>query len=191
VIAVRVKNLAPRSVWEKRYRQINEFERHLAENGTVILKFFLHISRDEQRKQLLERLTDPTKNWKFNAGDLDDRGRWDDYTRQPGISELVQPVMKPVFNTKALGEIILGMSAALGQTGGAPATDWLTYLRAAWAGRAGSPAARKNAAAASIALGSIATALSRWCACFSISSSSLMGHFRIARVGHSPSPWKS
>jgi molybdopterin-containing oxidoreductase family iron-sulfur binding subunit len=67
--------------------------------------------------------------------------RWDDYTPQPGVFELVQPVMKPVFNTKALGEIVLGMSAALGQTGGAPATDWLTYLRAAWAGRAGSPAA--------------------------------------------------
>ena len=81
VIAVPVRNLAPRSVWGKRYRQINEFERHLAENGTVILKFFLHISRDEQRKQLLERLTDPTKNWKFNAGDLDDRKRWDEYTR--------------------------------------------------------------------------------------------------------------
>ena len=81
VLAVRVKNLAPKAVWEKRYRQINEFERHLAENGTVILKFFLHISRDEQRQQLLERLTDPTKNWKFNAGDLDERGLWNDYTR--------------------------------------------------------------------------------------------------------------
>jgi PPK2 family polyphosphate:nucleotide phosphotransferase len=81
VIAVRVKQLAPKRVWERRYRQINEFERHLSENGVVILKFFLHMSRDEQREQLLERLTDPTKNWKFNAGDLDDRARWPAYTR--------------------------------------------------------------------------------------------------------------
>ena len=64
-----------------RLGQINDFERMLAANGVVILKFMLHISRDEQRKQMQERLTDPTKNWKFNAGDLDDRARWGDYTR--------------------------------------------------------------------------------------------------------------
>jgi PPK2 family polyphosphate:nucleotide phosphotransferase len=81
VLAVRVKKLAPKAVWQKRYRQINEFERHLSENNVLVLKFFLHISHDEQRKQLLERLTDPTKNWKFNAGDLDERGLWNDYTR--------------------------------------------------------------------------------------------------------------
>lgn len=81
VLAVRVRKLAPRHVWQRRYRQINEFERHLAENGVVILKFFLHISHEEQREQLLERLTDPKKNWKFNAGDLEDRARWTDYTR--------------------------------------------------------------------------------------------------------------
>ena len=63
-----------------RYRQINDFERMLAENGTIFLKFFLHISRKEQKKQLQERLDDPTKNWKFREGDLDDRKRWDDYT---------------------------------------------------------------------------------------------------------------
>lgn len=81
VLAVRVRKLAPRAVWQRRYRQINEFERHLAENGVVILKFFLHVSREEQREQLLERLTDPRKNWKFNAGDLEDRARWGAYTR--------------------------------------------------------------------------------------------------------------
>jgi anaerobic selenocysteine-containing dehydrogenase/Fe-S-cluster-containing dehydrogenase component len=66
--------------------------------------------------------------------------RWDDYVPRPGVFELVQPAMKPVFNTKAAGEIILGISAALGlapTTGGAPQTTWLDYLRAAWAGRAG------------------------------------------------------
>ncbi len=81
VLVVRVKNLVPKRVWQHRYRQINDFERMLTENGVVILKFFLHISKDEQREQFLERLTDPTKNWKFRAGDLDDRALWGDYTR--------------------------------------------------------------------------------------------------------------
>lgn len=81
VLVVRVKNLVPRAVWSRRYRQINDFEQMLSENGVVILKFFLHISRDEQREQFLERLTDPTKNWKFRAGDLEDRALWGDYTR--------------------------------------------------------------------------------------------------------------
>jgi PPK2 family polyphosphate:nucleotide phosphotransferase len=80
VLVVRVRNLVPREVWKHRYRQINDFERHLAENGVTILKFCLHISKEEQREQFLERLTDPTKNWKFRAGDLDDRALWDDYT---------------------------------------------------------------------------------------------------------------
>jgi PPK2 family polyphosphate:nucleotide phosphotransferase len=81
VLVVRVRNLAPRTVWSKRYEQINEFEQLLAENGVIILKFMLHISREEQREQLIERLDDPTKNWKFRAGDLDDRELWNDYTR--------------------------------------------------------------------------------------------------------------
>jgi polyphosphate kinase 2 (PPK2 family) len=66
-------------VWSKRYDQINNFERILAENGVVILKFFLHVSHDEQKKRLIERIEDPTKNWKFNAGDLDERKLWDEY----------------------------------------------------------------------------------------------------------------
>jgi PPK2 family polyphosphate:nucleotide phosphotransferase len=81
VLVVRVKELVPRHVWRRRYEQINAFERILSENGVVILKFFLHMSRDEQRKQLLERLDDPTKNWKFRANDLKERARWDDYTK--------------------------------------------------------------------------------------------------------------
>jgi anaerobic selenocysteine-containing dehydrogenase/Fe-S-cluster-containing dehydrogenase component len=74
--------------------------------------------------------------------------RWDDYVPRPGVFELVQPVMKPVFNTRAVGEIVLGISAALGlapTTGGAPQTTWLDYLRAAWAGRAGSQDAWRGA----------------------------------------------
>jgi PPK2 family polyphosphate:nucleotide phosphotransferase len=81
VLVVRVRGLAPRKVWTPRFRQIVEFERMLAENDTVIVKCCLHLSRDEQKRRLLERLDDPRKNWKFRRGDLDDRAHWDDYTR--------------------------------------------------------------------------------------------------------------
>ncbi|MEO5589205.1 MAG: PPK2 family polyphosphate kinase [Gemmatimonadaceae bacterium] len=80
VLVVRVHELVPENVWSKRYEQINAFEKMLSENGTVILKFFLHVSRDEQRKRLRERVEDESKNWKFNAGDLDERNLWDEYT---------------------------------------------------------------------------------------------------------------
>ncbi len=80
VLVVRVRQLAPESVWRARYEQINCFERNLVETGTTILKFYLHISRDEQRERLLARLDEPEKFWKFNPGDLEDRKRWDDYT---------------------------------------------------------------------------------------------------------------
>jgi PPK2 family polyphosphate:nucleotide phosphotransferase len=80
VLVVRVRGLVPESVWRERYEQINRFERNLTETGTTILKFYLHISRDEQRERLLARLDEPEKFWKFNPGDLEDRKRWDDYT---------------------------------------------------------------------------------------------------------------
>ena len=80
VLVVRVKELVPESVWSKRYDQINNFEKMLAENGTIILKFFLHVSRDEQKERLRERVEDEKKNWKFNAGDLGERQLWDSYT---------------------------------------------------------------------------------------------------------------
>lgn len=80
VLVVRVHELVPKSVWSRRYAQINEFERMLTENGVTILKFFLHISREEQKERLLERIHDPLKNWKFQVGDLAERKRWDDYT---------------------------------------------------------------------------------------------------------------
>lgn len=80
VLVVRVRELAPPGAWKPRFRQIVEFERMLVENGTVIVKCFLHVSREEQRKRLQERLDDPGKNWKFRLGDLEDRARWDDYT---------------------------------------------------------------------------------------------------------------
>jgi PPK2 family polyphosphate:nucleotide phosphotransferase len=81
VLVVRVHNLVPKAVWRKRYDQINAFEGILAESGTVILKFFLHISKDEQRARLQARIDDPTKRWKFQHGDLEERKLWDDYQR--------------------------------------------------------------------------------------------------------------
>jgi PPK2 family polyphosphate:nucleotide phosphotransferase len=69
------------SFWRDRYEDINQFERHLARNGTVILKFFLHISKDEQRRRLLARLEDPRKHWKFSAADLAERACWPDYAQ--------------------------------------------------------------------------------------------------------------
>lgn len=79
VLVVRVHQLVPKEVWKRRYAQINAFEQMLAEEGTTILKFFLHIDRDEQKQHLQERLDDPAKRWKFNAGDLQERKRWNDY----------------------------------------------------------------------------------------------------------------
>ncbi len=81
VLVPRVHKLLPKKILKQRLEQINEFERMLTENSVVILKFFLHVSRDEQKKRLIERLEDKKKNWKFRAGDLDDRALWDDYTR--------------------------------------------------------------------------------------------------------------
>lgn len=79
VLVVRVKNLAPPERWSRRYHHIVEFERLLAEEGTTILKFYLHIDLDEQKKRLEARRDDPTKQWKFNPGDLEDRKLWPQY----------------------------------------------------------------------------------------------------------------
>jgi PPK2 family polyphosphate:nucleotide phosphotransferase len=79
VLVVKVRGLAPPERIEQRYAQINAFEQHLVENGVVILKFMLHISKAEQKKRLQDRLEDPAKRWKWNAGDLEDRKLWDQY----------------------------------------------------------------------------------------------------------------
>lgn len=81
VLVVRVKGLVPEAAWSQRYDQINAFEQNLAENGTRILKFFLHISREEQKERLQARLDDPNKIWKFSKGDLKDREQWAEYQR--------------------------------------------------------------------------------------------------------------
>ncbi len=79
VLVVRVHELVPKEVWRQRYEQINQFEKHLTENGVTVLKFFLHISKEEQKRRLQERLDDPAKRWKFATGDLKERELWDQY----------------------------------------------------------------------------------------------------------------
>lgn len=79
--------------WASRYEQINKFERNLYDNGTIILKFFLNVSKKEQKKRFLERIDDPSKNWKFSFGDLKERAHWDTYQHayQEAISATAQP----------------------------------------------------------------------------------------------------
>src|SRR5207244_3062681 len=79
VLVVRVHDLVPKHVWERRFEQINAFERLLTDEGTTVVKFFLLIDRDEQKARMQSRIDDPAKNWKFNLGDLAERKLWDDY----------------------------------------------------------------------------------------------------------------
>jgi len=81
VLVVRVHNLVPKEVWSKRYELINEFENELIENGTCILKFFLHISSEEQLRRFGDRLKDPIKQWKISEADYAERPYWDDYVK--------------------------------------------------------------------------------------------------------------
>jgi PPK2 family polyphosphate:nucleotide phosphotransferase len=79
VLIARVRQLVPKEVWSSRYDQINRFEQLLVENGVIVVKFFLHISKDEQKQRFEERLRDRTKQWRFSMGDLEERKYWDDY----------------------------------------------------------------------------------------------------------------
>ena len=83
------------TIWDGRYQSIRQQEEHLARNGTVILKFWLNVSRDEQRKRFLKRLDEPQKNWKFSSGDLKERKLWDKY------QECYQDVLNRTSNDKA------------------------------------------------------------------------------------------
>ena len=140
VLVVRVHELVPKDVWSKRYDQINEFERILTENGVVILKFFLHISRDEQTKRLIERIEDPTKNWKFKAGDLDERKLWDKYNAaykdalRKCSTEWAPWYLVPANKNKARNYLIAKRIVAtldgLGLEYPQPKTDLKEYLKA-------------------------------------------------------------
>lgn len=81
VLVVRVNNLVPKKVWQARYDHINNFEKLLVDSGTTILKFYLHVSKEEQKERFQDRLDDPSKHWKFSKGDLPVREQWDDYMR--------------------------------------------------------------------------------------------------------------
>jgi PPK2 family polyphosphate:nucleotide phosphotransferase len=80
VLIVRVHNLVPKEIWRSRYQHINAFERSLSDSSTIILKFYLHISKEEQKQRLLEREKDATKAWKLSVGDWKEREYWNDYT---------------------------------------------------------------------------------------------------------------
>jgi PPK2 family polyphosphate:nucleotide phosphotransferase len=103
-------------LWEQRYKQINRFEKNVNENGTIILKFFLHVSKKEQKKRFLERIDDPSKNWKFSLADLKERNCWDNYmkayeemlsaTSQPDAPWFVIPADDKWFARLAIASII-------------------------------------------------------------------------------------
>lgn len=106
-----------KTFWDQRYRSIREFEQHLHRNGTVIIKFFLNVSKEEQKKRFLNRIDDPQKNWKFSVGDVRERDYWDEYMKayEKAISETatpenpwyVIPADKKWFTRIAISEIIL------------------------------------------------------------------------------------
>jgi PPK2 family polyphosphate:nucleotide phosphotransferase len=117
VLVVRVHELVPKSVWSKRFDQINAFERALAEEGTAIVKFFLHISRDEQRRRFEARLTDKTRHWKLSPADFEERKFWGDYQRAyeevlsrcstPWAPWYVVPSNKKWFRNLSVSQIIV------------------------------------------------------------------------------------
>ena len=117
VLIARVRSLAPKKEIEERYDQINAFERELVADGTTILKCMLHISADEQKARLLARLDDPTKHWKFNPGDIDERGEWPAYREAYEIALertssdvapwYVVPSDRKWYRNLAIGELLL------------------------------------------------------------------------------------
>lgn len=112
-----------KSFWKKRYESINNFEKHLSDNGTVILKFFLHVSKDEQKERFLKRIDEPEKNWKFSVTDVKERKHWDKYmeayedaithTSKEHAPWYVIPADKKWFMRAAVGDIIVGTLESL------------------------------------------------------------------------------
>jgi PPK2 family polyphosphate:nucleotide phosphotransferase len=84
--------LVSKNIWDERYREINDFEMYLYENGIIIIKFFLHVSKEEQKKRFLKRIDTPEKNWKFSASDIDERKYWDKY--QQAYAEAISATSK-------------------------------------------------------------------------------------------------
>ena len=140
VLVARVHKLASKRVWSARYGQINDFERMLAENRCVILKFFLHISKEEQRRRLEQRIEDETKNWKLSPADFHERQYWDDYVDayEDALSKCsrthapwyIIPSNKKWFRNLAVSQIIVERLAELKMKYPRPVAD-LQQLRQA------------------------------------------------------------
>jgi PPK2 family polyphosphate:nucleotide phosphotransferase len=123
VLVVRVHGLVPRKIWSARFDEINAFEETLTRSGTTVVKFFLSIDRDEQRKRIQERIDDPKKRWKFSMGDLDERKLWDDYqaafddalskTSTPAAPWYVIPANRNWFRNLAVATILADTIAGL------------------------------------------------------------------------------
>ena len=123
VLVVRVHDLVPKNVWSRSYDEINEFEKRLHEHGTTILKFFLHIDRDEQMERIRARLDDPAKHWKFSEADLEERKHWDAY--QEAFEDLlarcstkhapwfVIPANRKWYRDAAVADIVAGALAEM------------------------------------------------------------------------------
>lgn len=134
VLIVRVQRLVPERVWKRRYDQINEFERRLAENDVVIVKLFLHISKDEQKRRLKRRLEDPTRQWKVSLGDFEQRKLWKDYMRayEDAITKCnakaapwyVVPADKKWFRNLAVSQILVDTLEALDMRFPKPTIDF-------------------------------------------------------------------
>ena len=133
VLIVRVHDLVPKKVWSKRYEQINDFERRLIANDTHILKFFLHISKEEQLERFKQRLDDPTRRWKISEADYTEREYWDDYMAayEDVLSKcstadapwFVIPADHKWFRDLAISEIIVDTMEKLGIALPAPTVD--------------------------------------------------------------------
>jgi len=137
VLVVRVHNLVPPEVWKKRYDQINHFEKTLVEEGTTILKFFLHIDAEEQRERLLARLDEPAKRWKFNPGDLEERKLWDEYqkayeavlskTSQDGAPWIIVPANRKWYRDLIISAVLVDTLKDLKMEYPQPVEDLDTY----------------------------------------------------------------
>ena len=133
VLIARVHQLVPRAVWSRRYEDINRFEQLLTESDVVVVKFFLHIGKDEQRRRLEERLRDPTKQWKLALSDLEERKFWDDYvaayeealTRCSTASApwFIIPANKKWFRNLAVSRVLVETLEALDMTFPKPSFD--------------------------------------------------------------------
>lgn len=138
VLVVRVHDLAPREVWSRRYERINAFEKGLADHGTVVLKFYLHISKDEQLKRFKDRLDDPSKQWKISEADYKERAYWNDYSAayEEALSRcttehapwFIIPANHKWFRNLAVARIVVEYLEGLNMTYPAPTVD-LEHVR--------------------------------------------------------------